>query len=67
MNLYIVKISKSWKRINTQGGFHCLYAPVILIDSIYRKDENLYPKVFLEKYYFIENIEIYCSNYDEEY
>ena len=65
MNFYIVKVSKSWKRINAKGGFHCLYAPVILIDSIYRKDENLYPKVFLEKYYFIENIEIYCSNSDE--
>ena len=67
MNFYIVKVSKSWKRINAKGGFHCLYAPVILIDSIYRKDENLYPKVFLEKYYFIENIEIYCSNSVEEY
>ena len=24
-------------------------------------------KVFLEKYYFIKGIEIYCSNSDEEY
>ena len=24
-------------------------------------------KCFLEKYYFIEDIEIYCSNFDEEY
>ena len=23
--------------------------------------------MFLEKYYFIEDIEIYCSNSDEEY
>ena len=38
-----------------------------MIDSIYRKDENYYPKVLLEKYYFIEDTEIYCSNYDEEY
>ena len=38
-----------------------------MIDSIYRKDENYYPKVFLEKCYFIEDIEIYCSNSDEEY
>ena len=37
-----------------------------LVDSIYRDDENYYPKVFLEKYYFIDNIEIYCSNSDEE-
>ena len=34
---------------------------------MYRKDENYYPKVFLEKYYFIENIEIFCSNFDEKY
>ena len=38
-----------------------------MIDSIYRKDENYYPKVFLGKYYFIEDIEIYCSNSDAEY
>ena len=30
----------------------------IFIDSIYRKDEKYYPKVFLEKYYFVEDIEI---------
>ena len=28
---------------------------MILIDSIYRKNEHHYPKVFLEKYYFIED------------
>ena len=54
--------------INTKGGFQCLYTPVILIDSIYRKYENYCLKVFLEKYYFIEDIGIYCSEeyYDEE-
>ena len=26
-----------------------------------------YPKVLLEKCYFIEDLEIYCSNSDEEY
>ena len=31
----------------------------MLLDSVYRKDENFYPKVFLEIYYFIEDIEIY--------
>ena len=30
---------------------------IILIDSIYIKGENYYPKVFLEKYYFMEDIE----------
>ena len=38
----------------------------MLIDLIYRKDENYYSKVFLEKYYFIENTDIFCSNSDEE-
>ena len=33
-------MSKSCKKINTKGSFQCLYAPVILIDSAYRKDEN---------------------------
>ena len=36
--------------------FQCLYEPLILIDSIYRKDEYYYPKVFLEKYDFIEDM-----------
>ena len=35
--------------------------------QFYRNDENCYPKVFLEKDCFIENIEIYCSNSDKEY
>ena len=63
MNLNIIT-SKSWK--NSKGGFQCLYTPLVLIDSIYRKLENYYLKVILEKHYFIEDIEIYCSN-DEEY
>ena len=29
--------------------------------------EKMKTKVFLEKYYFIKGIEIYCSNSDEEY
>ena len=61
------KTKKQTNKKNVEGGFQYLHAPVILIDSIYRKDENYYPKVFLEKYYFIEDIEIYCSNSDEEY
>ena len=40
----------------TKGAFQCLYALIILTDSIYRKDENYYPIVFLEKYYFIEDM-----------
>ena len=52
------------KKINPKRGFQGLYAPVILVDSIYRKNEDYYPKVFLAQYYFIEDIEIYCSNSD---
>ena len=32
---------------------------VMLIDSVYRKDENCYPKVILERYYFIENRDLF--------
>ena len=53
MNLYIKKILKAKKDFYTTGGFQCLYAPIILIYSIYRKDEKYYSKVVLEKYYFI--------------
>ena len=43
-------------KINTKGELQCLYTPVLLTDSIYRKDENYYPKVFLEKDHFIEDM-----------
>ena len=43
----------------------------IFIDSIYKKDEKYYPKVFLEKYYFVEdrnfNLILIYSNSDEAY
>ena len=54
--IYNKKYLKAEKEINAKGGFQCLCAPTILIDSIYRKNENYYPKVFLEKYYFIKDI-----------
>ena len=38
--------NKKYLKINTKESFQCFYAPVILIDSIYRKDENHSPKVF---------------------
>ena len=34
---------------------------VMLIDSVYRKDENCYPKVLLEKYNFNNKIKIYSD------
>ena len=30
----------------SKEDFQCLYRPIILIDSIYRKDENYYPTTF---------------------
>ena len=58
MNLYIVKnlITKKKNTFNTKESFQCFHrmvvpAPVILIGSVYRKDENCYPKVFLKIYY----------------
>ena len=35
-----------------------------MIDSIYRKDEDYYPKVFVESYNFNDYVEIYSN---EEY
>ena len=34
----MVNVYKVERKINTKGGFQCLYAPVTLIDSIYRKN-----------------------------
>ena len=55
--IYSKKYLKTEKKKKTtqKGHFQCLYAPIILIDSVCKKDENYYPKVFLEKYYFIKN------------
>ena len=52
-NIYIVnlqqKICKSWKKNQLKRKLLMFYIPVILIDSIYTKNENCYPKLFLEK------------------
>ena len=53
--------------MNTKEGFQCLYSPIILIDSICRKDENYFPKVFLERNNFIGGIENFRYNSDEKY
>ena len=39
----------------------------MLIEWIYRKYENYYRKVSLQKYYFIKDIENFCRTFDEEY
>ena len=43
-----------------------------MIDSVYRKDENYYPKVFLEKYnsnnsYSVDSDEEYFDDSDDSY
>ena len=40
--------------------YKAFYSSVILIDSVYRKDEIYYPKLFLEKYNF--NWDVECSD-----
>ena len=58
-------ISKSWKKINLKNGFQYFCVQVILIDSVYRKDKNYYPKLLLEKYNSII-IETKMSNFDND-
>ena len=43
------------KKTFAKGSFECFYrkvmpVPIILIDSVYRKDKNYYLKVFLKRY-----------------
>ena len=47
--IYNKKYLKAEKRFNTKESFQWFYIPVILFNSVYRKDGNHYPKVFLEK------------------
>ena len=43
--IYNKQYLKAEKRFNTKESFQCFYIPVILFDSVYRKDGNYYPKV----------------------
>ena len=47
------KYLKAEKKFAAKESFQCFYVAVVLIDSVYRKDEKYYLKVFLEK--FIHN------------
>ena len=60
--IYNKKYLKAEKKINTKEGFHRICKRVILIDSVYKENENYYPKVFLEKYNFNKDIEIFSNN-----
>ena len=55
--VYNEKCIKAENKINAKESFQCFYIPVILIDLVYKKNENYYPKVILEKYDFNKNIE----------
>ena len=57
-------LNKKYLKIDAKEGFQCFYASFELFDSVYRKDENCYLKVFLENYNFNVYVEIYS---DEEY
>ena len=48
------KYLKAEKRFNTKDSIQCFYVPVILFDSVYRKNGNYYSNVLLET--FIHNI-----------
>ena len=62
VSLCTIKIYiKAENKINTKKSFQCFYIPVISIDSVYEKNENYYLKVFLEKYNFSKDIEIYFN------
>ena len=47
--IYNKKYLKAEKKFNIKESFQCFYIPVILIDSVYRKDGIDYSIVFLEK------------------
>ena len=51
--IYSKKYLKAEKRLIPKESFKCFYIPVIFFDSVFRKDEKYYPKVFLDK--FIQN------------
>ena len=50
--------NEKYLKINAKEGSQCFCTPVILTDSVYRKDKSYYPQVFLEKYDFNHNREI---------
>ena len=60
-------MSKSWKKLTQKKAFN-----VILIDLVYRKDENYHPKVFLKKYnsndsYNVDSNEEHSDDSDDSY
>ena len=44
--IYNKKYIKTENQTNTKENFQCFYIPKILIDSVYKKDENYFLKCF---------------------
>ena len=59
--IYNKKYLKFEKKIKTKKNFQCFYTLVLLIDSVYRKDQSHYPKLFFEK--FIHNFIKFIHNF----
>ena len=57
-----VVYNKRYIKYEKKESFQWFYIPVILNDSGYRKDENYFLKMFLEKFDFDKDIEIYSNN-----
>ena len=53
-SIYNKKYLQLEKKFTTRESSQCFYIPVLLIDSVYRKDESYYPEEFLGK--IIQNI-----------
>ena len=65
VNLYLIKNIWKQKKISRQRkAFNVFCTQIILTDSVYRKDENYYFKVFLEKCNIKNKIKIY---FDDSY
>ena len=48
--MYNKKYLKAKKKFNTKESFQCFIKTVMLFDSVYRKDGNYYPKVFIHNF-----------------
>ena len=48
----VKKYLREEKGFNTKKNYQYFYIPVILFDSVYKKDGNYYPIVFLEKFIY---------------
>ena len=49
---YLKVEKKKKKKIKTKEEFQCISVPVILIDSVYRKNKNCFSQVWIEEYNF---------------